>query len=429
MSFNSEMTSLADAIRAKSGVSGKLTITGMTDAVEGIEINQGSDIDFSGVNVTADKMLSGVVAINAAGSKVTGNIQTVTATKSSNKVTVPAGHIASQQIVTVGTAKSAATITPSTSDQTIAADTYLSGKQTIKGDANLTAENIKSGVSIFNVAGTFEGAGGTGGSGTFDLAKVTEYSASPFVLKGVLATGYADGEWSFDTAEKSFAGFEETPKAGFIYAAAGDMLVGGSIGCPYPILLMPLNGNLTATSYGAAITPQVNGTLTFDSHGAKFTGNQYIDLPIDVGFFAKNATICFKMYQTGSGRYGYVAGTEDCYLGIDSNGGVFSLWAGQGGSWNIFDSDGWDGRSDVEIPRNTEVHIAYIHNADTGTYQLAIDGDIVKEISETRSIAGGVNLRFGAWGNGDYRFVGSMRDIQVYDKALSAEELATIANS
>lgn len=52
------------------------------------------------------------------------------------------------------TTKPAATITPTTSDQTIASGTYLTGTQTIKGDANLTASNIVSGVSIFGVAGT-----------------------------------------------------------------------------------------------------------------------------------------------------------------------------------------------------------------------------------------------------------------------------------
>lgn len=281
MSINSEMTALADAIRAKSGVAGKLSISGMTSAVNNIVINQGSDIDFSGVNVTADKMLSGTVAINAAGSKVTGTIQTVTATLSDNVVTVPAGHVASKQTltvaemsdpsvsanvvtiakgynktqktvtiaeageatvsdnvvtipvgyiksqrtatvavasapstsgnvvtvnkgyqsaqkkITVGTAKSAATITPGTSDQVIAADTYLTGKQTIKGDANLTAGNIKSGVSIFDITGTFEGSGGggTGGSGTFDLAKVTQYSpATPALsaISKIVLSGFGD---------------------------------------------------------------------------------------------------------------------------------------------------------------------------------------------------------------------------------------------
>lgn len=59
--------------------------------------------------------------------------------------------------------KAATTYTPSTSNQTIAAGTYCSGAQTIKGDANLVAGNIKSGVSIFGVAGSYEGSGSPGG--------------------------------------------------------------------------------------------------------------------------------------------------------------------------------------------------------------------------------------------------------------------------
>lgn len=49
--------------------------------------------------------------------------------------------------------KAAATYTPTTSDQSIAAGQYLAGAQTIKGDSNLSAGNIKSGVSIFGVTG------------------------------------------------------------------------------------------------------------------------------------------------------------------------------------------------------------------------------------------------------------------------------------
>ena len=52
------------------------------------------------------------------------------------------------------TTKAAATITPGTSNKTIAAGTYLTGMQTIAGDADLKAENIAEGVSIFGVTGT-----------------------------------------------------------------------------------------------------------------------------------------------------------------------------------------------------------------------------------------------------------------------------------
>lgn len=52
------------------------------------------------------------------------------------------------------TSKPAATYTPTTSDQTIAAGQYLSGAQTVKGDANLVASNIRSGVQLFGVTGS-----------------------------------------------------------------------------------------------------------------------------------------------------------------------------------------------------------------------------------------------------------------------------------
>lgn len=68
--------------------------------------------------------------------------------------------------------KGATTYTPTTSNQTIAAGTYCSGVQTIKGDANLKAENIAEGVSIFGVTGTHSGGSG-GGSGGIQHEVVT----------------------------------------------------------------------------------------------------------------------------------------------------------------------------------------------------------------------------------------------------------------
>lgn len=55
----------------------------------------------------------------------------------------------------IGTAvnKAAATITPGTANQTIAANTLCTGIQTIAGDAKLIADNIILGKSIFNIAG------------------------------------------------------------------------------------------------------------------------------------------------------------------------------------------------------------------------------------------------------------------------------------
>ncbi len=69
--------------------------------------------------------------------------------------------------------QAAQTITPTTSNIVIPSGKYLTGAQTILGDANLLAENIKDGVSIFNILGTFAG----GGSGGWTRLWSKEYTA------------------------------------------------------------------------------------------------------------------------------------------------------------------------------------------------------------------------------------------------------------
>lgn len=59
------------------------------------------------------------------------------------------------------TKKAAQTYTPGKNGQTIAAGQYLTGAQTIAGDANLVPANIAAGVSIFGVAGEHSGGGET----------------------------------------------------------------------------------------------------------------------------------------------------------------------------------------------------------------------------------------------------------------------------
>lgn len=79
------------------------------------------------------------------------------------------------------TKKSAATYTPGTSDQSIASGQYLSGTQTIKGDANLVAGNIKSGVNIFGVTGTYAAGGSSGGSGNNNVEAYAVTDTNPSV--------------------------------------------------------------------------------------------------------------------------------------------------------------------------------------------------------------------------------------------------------
>lgn len=85
------------------------------------------------------------------------------------------------------TKKSAATYTPGTSDQSIASGQYLNGTQTIKGDSNLTAGNIKSGVKIFNVTGSYAGSSSSGGTNTSDAT-----ATASDIAKG--KTAYVQGK-------------------------------------------------------------------------------------------------------------------------------------------------------------------------------------------------------------------------------------------
>lgn len=106
-------------------------------------------------SATAPSTISGTSASVSTGTNTLTLSKTVSVTPVVSAGYVASGTAANSAVSLTAsvTTKAAATITPSTSDQTIAAATYLTGAQTIKGDAELVSSNIKSGVTIFGVAG------------------------------------------------------------------------------------------------------------------------------------------------------------------------------------------------------------------------------------------------------------------------------------
>lgn len=165
-----------------------------------VQINFGNSfngIDTSDATATEGDITNGKTAyVN--GRKITGTHEcssssptlqskSVTPSESSQSITPDSGYDGLSQ-VTVGaisstyvgsgiTQKSATTYTPTTANQTIASGTYLSGTQTIKGDSNLVSGNIKSGVSIFGVSGSYTGSSSGSGNNNCEAYHITSTSA------------------------------------------------------------------------------------------------------------------------------------------------------------------------------------------------------------------------------------------------------------
>lgn len=206
----------------------------------------------------ADKLLEGYQLIDQSGQVVTGTIPSkggTDLTASGATVTVPAGYYPSQASKSVATAtqatpsvtvdaggkitasatqaagyvaagtktgslqmlvQAAKTWTPGTSNQTLASGKYLTGTQTIKGDANLKAANIVKGVSIFGVTGTAE-TGGGGSDADLDAliantvtsitsqvasVRIRAFSNCTSVVSISLPTAKTVGGWAFMQCSK-----------------------------------------------------------------------------------------------------------------------------------------------------------------------------------------------------------------------------------
>lgn len=154
---NEKMTALADAVRDKTGDTDKLTLDEMTTAIE----NYTTD-----ATATASDILSGKTAY-VDGEKITGTI------------TSQAGKI----------------ITPSVAALVaISAGQYASGTITVKGEPNLLANNIKNGISIFGVTGSYAGSEGTSVSipimapSGSNLLQITYYDTSSKTIKTIDAS-------------------------------------------------------------------------------------------------------------------------------------------------------------------------------------------------------------------------------------------------
>lgn len=126
-------------------------------------------VDTGDANAVASQIINGATGY-VKGSKVTGSMpvhsNSLHSLPFNGTYVMPAGyHNGTTKVSQSLAALGAQTIMPGTSNQVIAAGRYLTGAQTILGDADLVPNNIRAGTNIFGVVGTM-----IDGDGMFRIA-------------------------------------------------------------------------------------------------------------------------------------------------------------------------------------------------------------------------------------------------------------------
>ena len=357
LTTDTDLTSVANAIRTKGGTSAQLTFpSGFVTAIQNIPT--GATLQSKTVNpsttsqtVSPDSGYDGLssVTVNAmpSGSATTPattitsnptigiNSNTGIVTASNNKTqnvtpTVSAGYVSSGTAGTITvdgshtmqlTTKAATTYTPTTTDQTIAKGTYLTGIQTISGDANLIASNIKNGTSIFGVTGSYTG-GGTSNvvQGTFTTPSTTGASSFtiPYTGSGypIALTIYIDGGPYNNTSSGNTTWYNSVQR----YAIGVYNMIKSQI------TTTPTYTTSGAANYGTVQTIHKNSPSVATAYGrtSSMTVNTYTSSSTDA---TSSSTTCVRFkgnkttvsYYVASSSYGLLASTKYAYVAVYSS--------------------------------------------------------------------------------------------------------------
>ena len=151
----SQGTKVTGSIQSKSSID--LSVSGATVTVPAGNYASQASASVASGTATAPASISGSSATVSTGTNTITLSKTVSVTPSISTAGYISSGTAGNSSVSLTasvTTKAAATITPGTTNQEIAANTFLTGKQTIQGSSSLVSSNIVDGATIFGVAGS-----------------------------------------------------------------------------------------------------------------------------------------------------------------------------------------------------------------------------------------------------------------------------------
>lgn len=183
MSVNSKMTALADEIRELSGTTGTMGLDAMATHIEDANAEVDNQVELlaqavaalegkaSGgeqaapvISVSSNGLITATAGVKSSTHQLAFQAAKTITPSVSSQIAVSSGYYTGGNITVAAVPTQTKTVTPTSSAQNVTPD---SGKflyqVTVNGDSDLVAENIKSGVNIFGVTGTYVGSGGSGG--------------------------------------------------------------------------------------------------------------------------------------------------------------------------------------------------------------------------------------------------------------------------